>query len=101
MWGFFYDRSGEAVGFRSGEYIYTMSGDAIAFIQGTHVHKLSGPYVGELHRDMVVNEYLSNPGSIGHVGNPGKLPRADNPGNRGPMDYGYPDVFHKLFESDD
>ena len=38
-------------------------------LNGKHVHRLSGEYVGKLHKDMVVDEYL---GKLGNIGNPGK-----------------------------
>lgn len=98
MWGYLYDRSGEAVGVQQGDYIFDMDGEAIGFVQQTHVYSLGGDYVGELFNDMVVDQWLSNPGNMGRVGNPGKVPRPDRPINRGPMDYGYPDVFYKLLE---
>jgi hypothetical protein len=98
MLNYLYDRSGEPVGIRQGEYIYDMGGEAIGYLQSTHVYTLSGSYVGELYNDMVVDQWLSNPGSIGAVGNPGRIPPPDRPFNRGPMDYGYKDVFARLLE---
>jgi hypothetical protein len=47
---------------------------------------------------MVVNKYLGNYGNIGNPGNPGNAGNPGNPGNRGSLNYGYPDVFHKLLE---
>ena len=52
-------------------------------------------YVGELHKDMVVNKHLGNYGNIGISGNPSN---AGNPGNRGAANYGYPDVFDRLLD---
>lgn len=98
MYGYLYDRSGEGVGIKAGEYIYDLSGEAIGFVQSTHVYRMSGEYVGELYQDMVVDQWLSNPGSMGRVSNPGRIPRPDPPISRGTMDYGYPDVFSKLLE---
>lgn len=98
MWGYIYDRSGEPVAVKQGEHIFDMDGIAIGYVQGSHVYKMDGDYVGELYRDMIVDQYLSNPGNMGRVMDPGKIGRADNPGNRGPMDYGYPDVVSKLLD---
>jgi hypothetical protein len=98
MWGYLYDRSGEAVGIKQGEYIYDMSGEAIGFVQQTHVYRLSGEYVGEVFNDMVVDQWLSNPGSMGKIANPGRIPPPDRPFNRGPVDYGYKDVFAALLD---
>lgn len=94
---YIYDRRGEPIAYRTGQYLYTLEGEALGYLEGSHVYRLDGPYVGELYRDMVVDRFLSNPGSIGAVVSPGRLPRFDYPGNRGPMDYGYPDVSEKLF----
>jgi hypothetical protein len=75
-----------------------MDGRAVGQISGTHVHKLTGAYVGELHKDMVVDKHLGNFGNIGNPGNPGNAGNPGNPGNRGSMNYGYFDVFQKLLE---
>ena len=98
MWGYFFDRSGEAVGIRQGDYVYDLQGYAIGYIQGSHVYKLSGDYVGELYQDMVVDQWLSNPGSIGVIVNPGRISPIDRPPPRGAVDYGYPDRFFKLLD---
>jgi len=98
MLGYLYDRSGDAVGVRHGEYIYDMDGEAIGWVQGSHVYRLGGDYVGELFQDMVVDQWLSNPGAMGRITNPGRIPRPDRPVGRGPLDYGYPDMFFKLLE---
>jgi hypothetical protein len=95
---FLYDRRGEPVAFLEGQYIYTMAGVPTGYVQAPHVYRLAGDYVGELYMDMIVDQYLSNPGGIGRVTDPGRVSRADYPGNRGPVDYGYPDAIHKLFE---
>ncbi len=47
-----------------------MLGKAIGQLNGTHVQKLAGPYVGNLHKDIVVNTHL---GDLGNIGNPGSL----------------------------
>jgi hypothetical protein len=93
---FIYDSAGRAVGFWRSRFVYTLRGAPIGQIRGTHVHKLSGEYVGELYKDMVVDRHLGNLGNIGNPGNPGNAGNPGNPGNRGAVNYGYPDVFHKL-----
>jgi len=95
---YIYDAHGRAVGFWRSNYVYALSGTPIGQIRGTHVHKLSGPYVGELHNDMVLDKHLGNLGNVGNPGNPGNPGSPGNPGNRGAVNYGYPDVFHKLLE---
>ena len=94
----FYDARGNAVGYVCGRYIHAMNGSAIGQLNGTHVHKLTGGYVGELHKHMVLDKHLGNYGNIGNPGNPGNAGNPGNPGNRGAVNYGYPDVFHKLLE---
>ncbi len=55
-----------------------------------------GQYVGELHKDTVVDKHLGNLGNIGKPGNPGNPGSPGNPGNRGASNYDYPDAFSKL-----
>jgi hypothetical protein len=98
MYNYLYNAQGEAVGTVVGQYIYAMNGTPIGYLESTHVYRLDGPYVGELYRDMIVDQWLTNPGGIGRVLDPGKIPPSDNPGSRGPMEYGYPDVFYKLVD---
>ena len=94
---FIYDRNGEAVVFRYGDYIYGLDGLAVGYVvQGTRVHKLDGDYVGEIYRDMIVDQWMSNPGSIGRIESPGRVPAPDRPFGRGPVDYGYRDVVSEL-----
>jgi hypothetical protein len=90
MTDYLYDARGNAVGFIRGRYIHSMRGNAIGQISGT--------YVGELHKDMVVDKHMGNYGNIGNPGNPGNPGSPGNPGNRGAVNYGYPDVFHKLLD---
>ena len=89
MTNYLYNSRGNAVGYIRDKYIHAMNGQVIGQINGTHVHKLSGQHVGELYKDMVVDKHLGN---YGNIGNPG------NPDNRGAVNYGYPDVSHKLLE---
>jgi hypothetical protein len=95
---YIYDSRGNAVGFWRGRYVYALNGTPIGQLNGTHVHKLSGEYIGELYRDMVVDKHLGNLGNIGNPGNPGNPGSPGNPGNRGAVNYGFPDVFHKLLK---
>lgn len=94
---YIYNKHGTAVAYVQGRYVYSMSGDAVGQIVGdTHVHQLSGRYVGELHRDMIVDKHLGNLGNVGNPGNPGNAGNPGNPGNRGAVNYGYPDVSGRL-----
>jgi hypothetical protein len=98
MTDFLYNMHGTAVGFWDDGFIYAMNGKPIGQIDGSHVHKLSGSYVGELYEDMVVDMHIGNVGNIGNPGNPGNPGNLGNPGNRGPINYGFQDVFYKLLE---
>jgi hypothetical protein len=94
---YIYDARGAAVAYVQGRYIHSMRGQAVGqIVNGTHVHKISGQYIGELYRDMVVDRHLGNRGNVGNPGNPGNAGNPGNPGNRGAVNYGYPDVSHKL-----
>jgi hypothetical protein len=95
---YIYDSRGSAIGYVQGRYVYSMRGNAVGQIVGeTHVHRLSGPYVGELHRDMIVDKGLGNLGNVGNPGNPGNAGNPGNPGNRGAINYGYRDLSSELF----
>ena len=74
--------------------MFTLDGRPVGQVQGTSVYQLNGRYVGELHRDMLVNamRYRNAPGDVGRSGDPGAV----RPPNRGPANYGYPDVFDYL-----
>ena len=90
MINYIYNSHGSTVAYIQGRYVYTMHGDAVGQIVGeTHVHRLTGPYVGELHKGMIVDKHLGNLGNIGNPGNPGNAGNPGNPGNRGDTDYGY------------
>lgn len=97
MMGYVYDRRGEPIAYREGDYLFDMQGYAIAYVQSTHVYRLDGEYVGEAYRDMIVDQFLSSPGGIGRVADPGRIGKRDSPGGRGANDYGYPDVSDRLF----
>lgn len=97
MTNYIYNSKGTAVAYVQGRFVYSMHGNAVGQInQETHVHRLSGQYVGELHKDMIVDKRLGNLGNIGNPGNPGNAGNPGNPGNRGSINYGYPDVSAKL-----
>ncbi len=97
MTKYIYTSNGNAVAYIQGRYIHSIRGNAIGQIVGeTHVHKLSGSYVGELHKDMIVDKRLGNLGNVGNPGNPGNTGNPGNPGNRGSVNYGYRDVSGEL-----
>lgn len=94
---YIYNDHGLVVAYVQGRYIHSIRGEAIGQIANeTHVHRLTGEYVGELHKDMIVDKHLGNLGNIGNPGNPGNAGNPGNPGNRGVINYGYPDVSSML-----
>jgi hypothetical protein len=95
---YLYNRAGDAVVLLEGDYLYDLDGYARAFKQGNQVFKMDGSYVGQLHQDMVVDEFISNPGSTTPPGNPGRIPPPAKIPGRGPMDYGYPSRIERLFD---
>lgn len=95
---FIYDKRGNPLGYINKKFIFTLRGQAIGQLNGAHVHKLSGAYVGELYKDMVVDKNIGDFGNIGHPGDPGNPGSFGIPTNRGVLNYGYPDVSHKLLD---
>ncbi len=55
-----------------------------------------GPMLASFTRIWLVDKHLGNFGNIGNSGNPGNAGNPGNPRNRGSVNYGYTDVFHKL-----
>lgn len=95
---YLYDRAGEAVAVLEGDFVFGLDGYARGFLQGEQVFKRDGSYVGQLHIDMVVDAFVSNPGSTTPPGDPGRIPPPDRIPGRGAMDYGYPSRIERLFE---
>lgn len=96
---FLYDTYGNPVGYINENFIHTLGGTPVGQVNDTHVHKLTGEYVGELYMDMVVDMNLGDLGNIGHGGNPGNPGFFGIPENRGAVETGYTDVFHKLIDN--
>ncbi|MBM4277059.1 MAG: hypothetical protein FJ130_04135 [Deltaproteobacteria bacterium] len=99
MSGFIFDKDGNAVGVRLDPYIFDLEGNPIGQLLNNYVFTLSGKYIGEFHKDMILDKNI-NPGNVSPQINVGKIREFRNPGNRGKVDYGYPDVFHRLLETD-
>lgn len=96
---YIYQTDGHPVGFRFGNFIHDMAGVPLGRILGTHVYRLDGSYVGELFKESVVAKPVQSVRPMPAVAAPATLP---SPGasfrRRGLVDYGYPDVFHQLYE---
>jgi hypothetical protein len=96
---YLYDRRGEAVAAIESGFIYDLDGYARGFIQSENqVYRMDGGYVGQIHQDMVVDAFVSNPGSTSPPANPGRIPPIARIPGRGPVDYGYPSRIERLFE---
>jgi hypothetical protein len=95
---YLYDARGDAVAAIESGFIYDLEGYARAFVQGDQVFKMDGTYVGQIFRDMVVDAFISNPGSTSPPINPGRIPPIARIPGRGSVDYGYPSRIERLFE---
>jgi hypothetical protein len=97
MTDYLYRADGSAAGFIKGRYIYEAGGKPVGQISSSgRVHRLTGEYVGELHKEQVVDKQVPNIGKVGAITNLPDLPRRGLPGNRGERFCPFPDVFDKL-----
>lgn len=95
-----YHADGHPVGFLFSTFIHDLDGNPLGRILGSHVYRLDGTYVGEFHKETVVAKPVAgNMRDIQAIPPPSKRP---SPGisfsRRGLVSYGYPDVFHRLYE---
>ncbi|MDQ3140378.1 MAG: hypothetical protein M3Q15_06595 [Pseudomonadota bacterium] len=95
-----YHADGHPVGFLFSTFIHDMNGHPLGRVLGSHVYRIDGSYVGEFHKETVVEKPLpTGRRDIQPMAMPNKL---ESPGpsfsRRGLVDYGYPDVFHRLYE---
>jgi hypothetical protein len=95
-----YHADGHPVGFLFSTFIHDLDGTPLGRILGSHVYRLDGVYVGEFHKETVVAKpVLANTRDIQPMAAPPKMP---SPGlsfsRRGLVPYGYPDVFHRLYD---
>lgn len=95
-----YHADGHPVGFLFSTFIHDLDGKPLGRILGSHVYRLDGVYIGEFHKETVVAKPVeANVRDIQPIAPP---PRLNSPGvsfsRRGLVRYGYPDVFHRLYE---
>lgn len=95
-----YHADGHPVGFLFSTFIHDLEGNPLGRILGSHVYRIDGTYVGEFHKETVVAKpVIGNTRDIQPLPLPAKL---EGPGGsfsrRGLVNYGYPDVFHRLYE---
>lgn len=95
-----YHADGHPVGFLFSSFIHDLEGTPLGRILGSHVYRLDGVYVGEFHKETVVAKpVIGNTRDLAAIAAPAKL---DGPGisfsRRGLVNYGYPDVFHRLYD---
>jgi hypothetical protein len=92
-----YSTEGEPVGFLYETFIHDLDGAPLGRIIGSRVHRLDGAYVGEWYKEMVVERPSVRPRALPPVAPP---PHRVSPGpswrRRAVVDYGYPDIFHRL-----
>lgn len=98
-----YHAEGHPVGFLFSTFIHDLDGHPLGRILGSHVYRLDGSYVGEFHKETVVAKPVAaGTRDIQPIAAPPKLP---SPGfsfsRRGIVNYGYPDVFHRLYGAED
>jgi hypothetical protein len=97
-----YSTDGEPIGFLFETSIYDLGGTPLGRIIGSRVHRFDGSYVGEWHKETVVERPAA--------GQPRALPPIAVPPRRPPepvswrrravVYYGVPDVFHRLYHAD-
>jgi hypothetical protein len=95
-----YHADGHPVGFLFSSFIHDLEGTPLGRILGSHVYRLDGVYVGEFHKETVVAKpVLGSTRDIAPMAAPARL---QSPGlsfsRRGLVNYGYPDVFHRLYD---
>jgi hypothetical protein len=92
-----YSTEGEPVGFLYETFIHDLDGTPLGRIIGSRVHRFDGSYVGEWYKDTVVERPGVSARQLPPMAPP---PRRVSPGSswrrRGVVDYGYPDIFHRL-----
>ena len=95
-----YHAAGHPVGFLFSTFIHDLEGTPLGRVLGSHVYRLDGTYVGEFHKETVVAKpVIGNTRDIAPLASPPKL---QSPGisfsRRGLVNYGYADVFHRLYD---
>lgn len=95
-----YHADGHPVGFLFSTFIHDLEGHPLGRVLGSHVYRIDGTYVGEFHKETVVQK--PTPAATRDI-QPMPAPRKlDSPGvtfsRRGLVNYGYPDVFHRLYD---
>jgi hypothetical protein len=95
-----YSTQGEPVGFLFETFIFDLGGTPLGRIIGARVHRLDGSYAGEWFKEMVVERRAAPARTLPAVPPP---PSRASPGRgtrrRVVVDYGYPDRFHRLYQS--
>ena len=95
-----YHAAGHPVGFLFSTFIHDLEGNPLGRILGSHVYRLDGAYVGEFHKETVVAKPV--PANVRDIAPMAAPPRLQSPGTsfsrRGLVNYGYADVFHRLYD---
>lgn len=97
-----YHAGGHPVGFLSGLFIHDLDGEPLGRVLGSHVFRMDGVYVGEFHKETVVEKPREM--IVRNIAPIMPPPRQPSPGvsfsRRALVNYGYPDVFHRLYEGE-
>lgn len=96
-----YSTDGEPIGFLYETTIHDLEGRPLGRIIGSRVHRFDGSYVGEWFKESVVER----PGVSARALPPMAVPPSrPSPGRswrrRAVVYYGFPDIFHRLYESE-
>jgi hypothetical protein len=96
---YIYHAQGHPVGFLFGNFIHDLEGSPLGRVLGSHVHRLDGTYVGEWFKETVVAKPAPSRRDIQPIAAPERRPTpGPTSSRRGVVDYGYPDVFHLLYQ---
>ena len=99
MTAYVYHVEGYPQGFTLGKYVYDLSGKAVGWVSADRVYRLDGLYVGELFKGMIVEKPVGVRTNLAPILSPEDAEPPRGAGKRTMMDYGYPDVFYLLLES--
>ncbi len=95
-----YHSDGNPAGFLHSNFIYDLGGEPLGRVVGTRVHRFDGSYVGEFHKQTVVDRPVASRRSVQPVAAPPRQRAPEVTGaRRGVIDYGFPDVFAHLRRS--
>jgi hypothetical protein len=94
-----YSTDGEPIGFLFETFIHDLGGTPLGRIIGSRVHRFDGSYVGEWHKETVVERPGASARPLPAMAvPPSRPPEPLSWRRRAVVDYGYADIFHRLYE---